>query len=145
MPGTMPGGYLFDSARSLVLSRAWDVLTGADLIRHARTLAADPGFKPHFSQLCDMRDVTEIRTDAEGIREVAALNPFGAGSRRALVVGSDVVFGMARMYQILNETSPDEFEIFRDVDEALKWLGVASAKAELLRGLSETPALPEAV
>jgi len=109
----MPGGYIIDSARSLVLSRAWDVLTGADLIRHARILAA--------------------------------LNPFGAGSRRALVVASDVVFGMARMYQILTEPSPDEFELFRDFDKALDWLGVADAKAELLRGLSEAPALPEAI
>ena len=141
----MPGGYIIHSARSLVLSRAWDVLTGADLIRHARILAADPGFQPHFSQLCDMRDVTEIRADAAGIRELAALNPFGAGSRRALVVASDVVFGMARMYQILTEPSPDEFELFRDFDKALDWLGVADAKAELLRGLSEAPALPEAV
>ena len=140
----MPGGYIIDSARSLVLSRAWNVLTGADLSRHARILAADRGFKPHFSQLCDMRDVTEIRADAAAIRELAALNPFGAGSRRALVVASDVMFGMARMYQILTEPSPDEFELFRDFDQALNWLGVADAKAELLRGLSEAPALPEA-
>lgn len=139
----MPGGYSIDPARSLVLSRAWDVLTGADLSRHARILAADPGFKLNFNQLCDYRDVKEIRADAAAIRELAALNPFGAGARRALIVSSDVVFGMARMYQILTESSPDEFEVFRDLDEALKWLGVADEKAELLRALSEAPPLPE--
>jgi hypothetical protein len=139
----MPGGYIIDTARSLVLSRAWGVLTGAELIRHARTLAADPGFKPHFSQLCDMRDVTEIRADAAAIRELASLNPFGAGARRSLVVASDVVFGMARMYQILIDTSPDEFEVFRDLDQTLRWLGVTEAKAELLQALAEAPALPD--
>jgi len=139
----MPGGYSIDPARSLVLSRAWDVLSGADLSRHARTLASDPGFKPDFNQLCDFRDVTEVRADAAAIRELAALNPFGAGARRALVVSSDVVFGMARMYQILTETSPDEFEVFRDLDEALKWLGVADEKAELLRALSATAPLTQ--
>lgn len=59
------------------------------------------------------------------------------------MVPNDLVFGMARMYQILTETSPDEVEIFRDLDEALRWLGVADAKAELLRALSEAPPLPE--
>jgi hypothetical protein len=137
----MPGGYTIDAARSLILSRAWDVLTGADLIRHARTLASDPGFKPDFNQLCDFRDVTEVRADAAAIRELAALNPFGSGARRALVVSTDVVFGMARMYQILTEPAPDVFEVFRDFDQALKWLGVTGAKAELLRALSATAPL----
>jgi len=65
--------------------------------------------------------------------------------RRWRTVLGEVVYGMARMYQILTEPSPDEFELFRDFDQALSWLGVADAKAELLRGLSEAPALPETV
>ena len=139
----MLGGYIIEAARSLVLSRGWGVLTGDELIRHARTLASDPAFKPHYNQLCDMRDVTEIRAAAAAIRELASLNPFGVGSRRALAVMTDVVFGMARMYQILTETSPDEFEVFRDLDQALKWPGVSEAKAELLLALAEAPAIPD--
>ncbi|HEV8702195.1 MAG TPA: hypothetical protein VGV60_13060 [Candidatus Polarisedimenticolia bacterium] len=37
----MSGAYTIDAARSLALSRGWGVLTGAELIRHARLLAAD--------------------------------------------------------------------------------------------------------
>jgi hypothetical protein len=66
------------------------------------------------------------------------LNPFGAGARRAVVVTNDVVFGMARMYQILTDESPDELRIFRKVDDALQWLWIADAKAELLSVLSQT-------
>jgi len=139
----MSSSFTVDPARSLVLSRGWGPLTSADLTQYARLLADDPRFRPDFCQLCDLREVTEVRVGASGIREVAALNPFGAGARRAVVVGSDVVFGLARMYQMLTESSPDEVEIFRDLDEALRWLGVADAKAELLRSMSEAPHLPE--
>jgi hypothetical protein len=58
------------------------------------------------------------------------LNPFWAGARRALVITNDVLFGMARMYQLLKDESPDELQIFRNMDEALQWLGLADAKAE---------------
>lgn len=137
----MPGAYTIDPARSLVLSRGWGVLTSAELLRHVRSLAADPRFKSHFRQLADLREVTEIRVTAAAIREVAGLNPFGSGARRALAVGSDVVFGMARMYQILTDQSPDEFEVFRDLDRALEWLGVHESKPDILRALGEAPEL----
>src|SRR5262245_4365501 len=139
----MPGAYLIDRARSLVMSRAWGVVTATELKRHARALCSDPGFEPHFHQLADMREVTEFRANAGAIRDMAALQPFRVGSRSALVVVIDLVFGMSRMYQILTERSPDEFEVFRDFDQAYKWLGVAGEKSDLLRALAEAPALAD--
>lgn len=58
------------------------------------------------------------------------------------MVTSDVLFGMARMYQILLDESPDELEIFRKLDDAFQWLGIADAKAELLSALSKAPPIP---
>ena len=139
----MPAAYIVDADRSLVLSRGWGAVTGADLLMHVRSLRTDPRFQPQFSQLFDFRATTDVRVDAQSVREIAAQNPFGAGARRAFVVANDVAFGMARMYQILTEVSPDELEVFRDLDEALRWLGVAEAKAELLRTLSGLPPLPD--
>ena len=138
----MPGAYTIDLARSLVLSRGWGVLTDRELLAHVRALTADPRFAQHFRQLADLRDVTDLQVTASTIREMVRLNPFGAGSRRALVVTSDVVFGMARMYQILRDESPDEFRIFRKVDGALQWLGLADAKEELRLALSQAPPIP---
>ena len=70
------------------------------------------------------------------------LNPYGTGARRALVVTNDLVFGMARMYQILSDESPDEFEIFRKLDDALLWLEIIDAKEELLSAISQVPPIP---
>ena len=138
----MPGAYTIDLARSLVLSRGWGVLTDRELLAHVRALTADPRFARHFRQLADLRDVTEVQFTASTIREMVRLNPFWAGARRALVVTSDVVFGMARMYQLLRDESPDELQIFRKVDDALQWLGIADAKEELLLALSQAPPIP---
>ena len=138
----MPAGYTIDLERSLVLSRGWGVLTDRELLAHVRALTADPRFAQNFCQLGDLRDVTDVQITAATIREMVRLNPFWAGARRALVVTSDVVFGMARMYQILRDESPDELEIFREMDGALQWLGVDDEKAELLSALSKVSPIP---
>ncbi len=139
----MPAGYTIDLARSLVLTRGWDIVTDRELLTHVRTLAADPRFARNFCQLADLRDVTDVQVTAATIKEMVRLNPFWAGARRAMVVTSDVVFGMARMYQILRDESPDELEIFRKMDGALQWLEIADEKAELLSTLSKVRPIPE--
>lgn len=139
----MPGAYTIDLPRSLVLSRGWGVLTDRELLAHVRALTTDSRFAPHFRQLADLRDVMEVKFTASTIREMVRLNPFGAGARRALVVTSDELFGMARMYQLLTDESPDELQIFRKMDDALQWLGIADAKEELLLALFQAPPIPE--
>ena len=138
----MPGAYTIDLARSLVLSRGWGALTDRELLAHVRAVTVDPRFARNFHQLADTRDVTNVQITAATIREMIRLNPFVAGSRRALVVTNDVLFGMARMYQMLRGESPDELEIFRKMDDALQWLGLADAEAELLSALSKAPPIP---
>lgn len=138
----MPAAFTIDPSRRLVLSRGWGVLTDRELVAHVHALSADPRFRPDLHQLVDFLGVTDVRVTASGVREMTGLNPFGAGARRALAVSSDVAYGMARMYQIMRSDAADVVEIFRDIDSALEWLGVAEAKAELLRTLSELPPLP---
>ena len=139
----MPGAYTIDLARSLVLSRGWGgVVTDRELLAHVRALTADPRFAQHFHQLTDLREVTDFEVTASTIREMARLNPFGAGARRALVVTSHEVFGMVRMYQLLTDESPDELQIFWKTVDALRWLWIVDAKEELLLALSQTPPIP---
>lgn len=138
----MPCSYTIDLARSLVLSRGWGVLTDGELLAHVRALTVDPRFVRHFHQLADLRDVTDVEVTASTVREMARLNPYGDGSRRAVVVTSDVLFGMARMYQILRDEPTDQLEIFRKLDDALRWLGILKAKEELIAALYQMPPIP---
>ncbi len=132
----MPAGFAIDDARGLVLSRAWGAVGDRDLITHARTLVADPRFRPSFRQLVDFRGMERMDVSSEGARRMVDMNPFGAHARRAIVAESDISFGMARMYQILHGDGADEVQVFRDFDVALEWLGLEDAKEEILAGLA---------
>jgi hypothetical protein len=138
----MPFGYTIDLSRRLVLSRGWGILTELEILRHVHLLTADPRFEPSMRQLADFRAVTDLELDADTIRQLASLSPFGAGSQRALLVGSDVAYGMARMFQIMREDSPDELNVFRGFSSALDWLGLAHEEASILAQLETTP-LPD--
>lgn len=139
----MPVSFAIDQTRSAVLSRGWGTVTGHELLAHARTLAADARFHPHFCQLVELREVVTVDASSASISELAEVSPFGAGARRAIVVSTDVAYGMARMFQILR-TTPDEIFVFRDMEAALAWLGMAESKAEVLSILRHAPPIPSA-
>jgi hypothetical protein len=133
----MAGGYAIDVERALVLTRGWDVLTDDDVHIHASTLARDPRFHPRFAQLADLRDVTRIDVTPAGVRKLAALNPFGDGSQRAIVASMDVVFGISRMYESLSEKPDQKVRVFRDLDLALDWLAATDASARTKSSILE--------
>jgi len=78
--------------------------------------------------LADIRDVTgefpyhdEIRLLIGRVKDSKA----AAARRRAVIVGSDIQFGIARVFQSL---LPGEVEVFRDELSAVSWLLEAGDK-----------------
>jgi hypothetical protein len=122
----MPGCYQIEPKNSLVISQAWGILTDAELLAHARQLGADPKFRGLTRQLAVLTDVTDALVNQDSMRELVKASPWGEGARRAVVAGSELVFGMARMYELLNSASSDEFQVFRDLTPAIQWLGLPS-------------------
>jgi len=118
----VPTTYHLDVPNRLVCSRAWGVFTEEELAAHSRHLGANPRFEPGFRQLIDFLDVTEFRVTARGISEVARINPFGKGARRAALVKGSLGFGLARMYEQFRRDSSDDYRVFRDRAAALAWL-----------------------
>jgi hypothetical protein len=125
-----------DVARGLVLARGWDTLTDQDVLGSLRAVATDPRFRPDMRHLIDFRDITKLDITSVGVRTAADNRYFGAGARRAFVLGSESAYGMARMYQILRDTAPDTLELFREPEPALEWLGLSRDAAEVLAALA---------
>jgi hypothetical protein len=121
----MPVSYVIDAEQRLVRSRAWGVLSDEDLIAHYRAIAADPLFEPTFSQLGDLREVSEVTLSATIIRREATLLVFDRAARRALVASSDLAFGISRMYAQQAEAAPQNIDVFRDITEAERWLALS--------------------
>lgn len=120
----LPGGYVIDTARRLVLSYATGELSAEDVANHQQALANDPDFDPSFSQLSDFTQVTKFAIDAAQVISRAAENPFGPGARRAFVAPTAVGYGFSRMFQMLTDLDGPELAVFKTLAEAKAWLGL---------------------
>ncbi len=119
----MPTFFKIDKERSLVMSTGSGVLTLADALAHQERISKDPDFDPGFSQLVDLTQVTNLEFSSSDVRRLAQKSSFSATSRRAILVSSDLVFGLSRMYEAFRAISGEKgVRVFRDLNEALEWV-----------------------
>lgn len=123
----MPADYEIRPGERLVLLRFHGHVTASDILDATSRLRADPAFEPGFATLVDCRDQISAlsREELDRLMAGVAARPPGPPRRVAVVVGSDVLYGVTRMFQILAEDRlPHTIEVFRELDEAKAWLGV---------------------
>jgi len=85
-----------------------------------------------FFELYDLRSISGKRLTTG---EISSLADFlsrhpdlrSPGNKTAVVVSEDIDYGFSRMISMLTEdTTAYDIEVFRDIDEAWKWLGINS-------------------
>ncbi len=110
----------------MVFSTFQGVVTKEDISGQVEGFKTDPAFEPRFNHLIDARGATRIDLSSDGMRAVSMHSIFNEKSRRAVVAEKDETFGIARMYQSLREAheKPDQVQVFRDMAEARRWLGL---------------------
>lgn len=109
----------------------------AALLDYAQRVAADPDVLAGRDELVDLRAVDGARMSSAGLRQLAGVfeaHEKGEPGRVAIVASSDLAFGLSRMYQAFRSQSMSEIRVFRDLDEACRWLE-----------LREPPGFPEEV
>jgi hypothetical protein len=117
----MPADYRIDRSKRLVYGRAWGILTNDDLTDRRAALYRDPAFAPDLDELYDAVEVTEVQVASRVLLQLALSSGFSPTARRAVVVSSDVAFGIARMYALLAGRE-DTIQVFRDRASAVRWL-----------------------
>ena len=121
----MPTTYQLDLALGLVRTDSWGTLSDEEVVELYQKIRDDPAFNPAFRQLCDLRKVTKITTTVETLRSLAQSRIFAPGARRAFVVDRQVDFGLSRLFQAYSEVEGATIEVFREMEEAKAWLGLA--------------------
>ena len=134
----MPQRHQIDVARRIVVSCAWGELSTADFLAHFQAVGTDPSFDPTFGQLVDLREVALFTLDTVTIREKAARSLFQPGVRRAIVAPSDIAFGLARMFGMYAASASQNVAVFRTIDDAERWLGLATVAARASSTSEET-------
>ena len=124
----MPIDYEWDEKAGLISTRLWGEVTDADIDAHTRKLFQDSRLAPPLLEIIDTRDVGKMNITARSLKKMAdAAGVFKekfSGQRSAIVAPTDVMFGMARMYEMLSESagSPIQICAFRTFEDARAWL-----------------------
>ena len=83
----------------------------------------------------DLSSITELAVSTEFIRGLADLEPAMPDANRRprfIVAPAPHVFGSSRMFQLMGERTRPLLDVVRTIDDALRKLGVQSAKFEPL-------------
>ena len=118
----MPFSMEIDRVARLVSVSLSGTITDTDVMAADDELRA-LDFDPDFDELIDISEAQDAGLTSQSIRELAGRPPvFGPGSRRAIVVRSDLGYGLARMFQVRRGEDAGEIQIFRSRPHAQHWL-----------------------
>ena len=118
----MPVSYTIEPRLHLVVASCQPPVTYQQLLGFMAALREDPDFEPSMRQLTDARWLLSSYSGDE-IRGLARSSPYGEGSRRAIVVSSEAIYGAARMYGA--QIRAGKIGVFKSVDDAIAWLDLS--------------------
>jgi len=122
---TMPVTHYVDSKRNILFVTRSGRTNPEEEAASFHARKNDPAVSPGIPVFVDSRGVDPpdspetIQQVAVNVAENAARLECG---RTAILVGSDVQYGMARMFMALTELIHPNVEVFRDEQTALEWL-----------------------
>lgn len=124
----MPIEYAIDADLGVVFTTASGVLTEDELLEHKRKVISDPGFKPGFIELSDVRSVSDLAISADALERFVAQDDSDAERLKdyklAIVVSGALEFGMGAMYEMMSRANNRDVRIFRDLGLAKEWLQI---------------------
>lgn len=117
----MAATYRLDTERRLMMVTLEGRVTGGDLDTFTETVKHDLAYDPSWPALVDASGLNPAGLSTQALRARASV-PRRNPTRVAIVAPTDVVFGLARMFQMMSEGRGNHIEVFRGMDEALAWL-----------------------
>jgi hypothetical protein len=134
--GKMAISYSIDPERRLVETHIDGETSVGEIEEYIQRLVDDPAYRPEYDSLVDLREspslftAAEIRSLSEFVRAYTAPTP----SRLAVIAGTEAAFGLLRMYEAFTEDLPQSFRVFRDMNHAREWLGLARVQGRVPSG-----------
>ena len=124
----MPVDYKIVADQKIAYVKAWGKVTADEILIQGARLFAENAWENGFRILCDYRKITEFNISNEDVRRIVDQDkqhePLFDQSKCAVVAVDNLVFGLLRMWESLSYDNRLLKMIFRDMDEALEWLGV---------------------
>ena len=121
----MPAMVTLDEERGIRITSAVGPMRWVDFLEIYRMIAGDPSLSSVKRTLVDLRHASlagVTRADVQAAVHLPKL-PREVDTRMAIVTKSPVVYGISRMYammQVIRQTG--EVKVFGTLDEAMAWL-----------------------
>jgi len=114
----MPVSFEIDSESRVVTLTASGSPSAEDYWKTFESVRKDPRYRPTMSTIVDARGVTSLEyLPTASIRMIARREEEDPDQRRygrvAIVVASDIAFGLARLYALERGNAPREVGVFR--------------------------------
>ena len=124
---TMPIEVTVDKENDLVHRVVTGTNTTDEVLESLQAVLSHPDYRPGMRSLTDLREMKHL-ADANDIKRLARFLVGQANrlkpAKVAVVVSSQASYGMMRMLQVYCSELPIAIEIFDDLDEAERWLGL---------------------
>lgn len=129
----MPITFSIDPSKKIIFTMVTGPLLDSDPVRYLSAVLKHPAYRPGFSALVACKNVEIGSFSTSSIRRLGMFTRDAEqelrDSRVALVAHQPVVYGLARMYQLVRDP-PYEFQVFRELSAAEAWLGVDSMQTD---------------
>lgn len=122
----MPIHYSVDRERQLIEITYIGTVTKDDIVQHRHDLENDPRNISGYDALIDLRGSDSV-LPSDDVRELAryARGQPWPTSRRAIISTAVAQFGSMRMFEMLADSGPRQYRVFRSADEARDWLNIS--------------------
>jgi len=120
-----------DRDRRVVYTTVTGEITAKEIFADIKRLSTDPSFDPGMAGFVDMRKATAhlAANEIQRIAYIVKTNPRIAGpTRRALLVSTDLLYGIYRMFEAYAAGGPTDYRVFRNEQEAREWINPATAQ-----------------
>ena len=119
--GGLAMGYVldFDARNNIIRLTIKDRFTDEVMSNAYRAITAYVAFHPPCRGIVNFSDVTEFEVSTDAVQKLAERSPaFPIGSVRIFVCSRTVIYGMARMFQILGGPTRPDLQVAHTLDEA---------------------------
>lgn len=116
-----------DGGRGNII-KASQTITESDLLCAVTTHLKQPPekFKKYLYSLIDLKEVTKLDISVKTVRQISLMCKAQAQNNPdaivAIIAEQDVTFGLARMWQMLSNSTLWEMQVVRNMETANKWV-----------------------
>jgi len=122
-----------DVSRNLVAHRLRGEVSADEIMEAMQRVWDNPDFRPEMSSLVDVREMAPLRGTVDVVAIAKLLKEKSEGmswGKVAVVVAQPLSYGFTRMFEAYAEPAGLLLQIFYDLGEAKRWLGVDDGDSE---------------